>query len=46
MPRPSITLYLDTVSPFSYIVYYILRVSLPSFLEPLPATLYRLITGF
>ncbi|KAH8175319.1 DSBA-like thioredoxin domain-containing protein [Sarocladium implicatum] len=27
MPRPSITLYLDTVSPFSYIVYYILRTS-------------------
>ena len=27
MARPKITLYLDTVSPFAYEAYYILRVS-------------------
>lgn len=29
MAPPRITLYLDTVSPFAYIAYYILRVSTP-----------------
>ena len=28
MATPKITLYIDTVSPFAYIAYYILRVSL------------------
>ena len=28
MARPKITLYVDTVSPFAYEAYYILRVSL------------------
>ena len=27
MAAPKITLYLDTVSPFAYIAYYVLRVS-------------------
>lgn len=29
MPPPSITLYFDTVSPFAYIAYHVLRVSPP-----------------
>ena len=32
MPPPSITLYVDTVSPFAYIAYHVLRVSLRSIL--------------
>ncbi len=27
MPKPKITLYVDTVSPFAYLAYYMLRVS-------------------
>jgi len=30
MPRNKITLYVDTVSPFAYIAYYVLRVCLRS----------------
>ena len=39
MPSPKITLYVDTVSPFAYEAFYILRVRCPA---PAPARLSRL----
>jgi hypothetical protein len=32
MPQPKITLYIDIVSPFAYIAYYILKVRFPLFI--------------